>query len=350
MRTPKFSTKRVLGLALAAALAVTGTVSLASTSDAATVTNPAATLSPTTGSASGGTTVAVKGKGFADSTGAVVVAKVAFQATACTVVATGGTAATSYNVVSATKLLLTSPALAAGTWYLCIWDGTTVSSNILGQGTFVTAAGPTATTILPTTAGGLGISNASVLGGSVVSLAGTNFDKTSKATIDNLPAKTKLVSTTKLSITLPAHTAATGLKISISSMYGTTTSTDTVSYVPVVGSVSPSVGDGVVGNVVTLTGVGFNSYTFGAAAGNQEVVFVPGGTTWTLGAAGTGTTVPATVCTAVLVESDKSLNCQAPALTGAYSVAIVTLDATAAVADVGSTVLTRNAIYVAADF
>jgi len=345
MHISKFYPKRVLGVALAAGLALTGTVVLAGPGQAATVTNPTASLTPATGAVAGGTTVTVKGKGFADSTGAVVVQAVKFMSSACTVDETvAGTAATSYNVVSATKMVLTSPALSVGPWYLCIWDATTVSANVLGQGTFTTAPGPTATTLLPTA--GSNISNASVLGGTAVAITGTYFDKSSKASIDNVAAKTTLVSSTKLSAVLPAHAPATGLKITITSTYGTANTTDTVSYVPVVGTVAPAFGDGTAGNVVTLTGVGFKGYTFGAAAGNQEVVFVPGGTALVQGT----TAVPTTVCTAVQVETDKVLNCQAPALTGAYSVAIVTLDSTAALVAAGSTILTRSATYTAADF
>jgi hypothetical protein len=345
MYIPKISTKRVLGLVTAIALATSGTIAFASSSQA--VTTPTLSLTPATGAAAGGTIVGVKGKGFTDTTGTVQVVTAKFLTTACTIDASVTAGATvvvvaTVNVTSATAATITTPALTAGSWYLCLWDSATSTSNILGQAKFVTAAGPTATVISGSAAT---IASASTLGGTTVSVTGTNFDKTAKASIDGLAAKTTYVSATKVSAVLPAHAAGTGFKIKVSTIYGSAnTSTDTVSYVPVA-VVTPTTGDGTVGNVVNLTGSGFNAYTFGVAATNQVILFVPAGTT----VAGTALAT-LKVCTAVQVVSDTLLNCKAPALSGAYSVQIALVAAGAVNAGAVVTSISKSATYTAAAF
>jgi hypothetical protein len=313
MRTPKISTKRALGLTLATALAVTATVAVAANSQA--VTTPSATLSPATGSAAGGTVATVKGKGFADSTGAAVAKAVKFSSSACTTTVATGTAATNFNVVSATKIDVVTPALAAGTWYACVFDAASGTGTILGQAKFVTGAAPTATTITPATTN---VAKASTKGGTVIAVTGSAFDKTVNATIDGVTAKATLVSATKVSVTLPAHAAGTLLKVKVSTQFGSASTSDTVSYVPVV-TVSPATGDGTAGNVVTLTGSGFSAMDF-SGSGTYNVVFEPGGAAPTT----SSTVASLNPCTSVVVESDTTLTCQAPALTGAYSAAIIT--------------------------
>ena len=59
MRTPTISSKRALGVAAAAALAMTGIIGLAGSSEAAAVT---VTTNPKTASSTGGTIVAVTGQ------------------------------------------------------------------------------------------------------------------------------------------------------------------------------------------------------------------------------------------------------------------------------------------------
>jgi hypothetical protein len=340
MHTPKFSTKRVLGLAMAVALAVSGVVAVAGSSEAAT---PSASLTPATGAAAGGTVISVKGKGFADTAGTVAVLSVTFSSAVCTTTV-AGTAATSYNVISATKAVVTSPALAAGVWYMCLNDAAAGATAVLGQGKFVTDAAPTASTLAPATAN---VAKASVLGGTTLSVAGANFTKASKATIDGLTAKTTYISSTKLSVVLPAHAVATLLPVKVTTEYGAASTTDTVSYVAVV-SVSPTFGDGTANNVITLTGLGFSGYTFATSATGDEVVtFIPAGTTLT---AGTTTIASLNPCTSVQVESDTSLSCKAPALSGAYSVVIVTRHGTATTWGSSATTVSKSATYTAAAF
>lgn len=337
MRKPTITTRRVLGAVLATALTVAGGVALANTSQA--VATPSVSLTPNTAGAAGGTVIVMKGKGFQDSSGTTVALGVTFNATACpTTIA--GTAAASFNVVSATKLVATTPALTAGSWYACVYDAASGSATVLGQGTLTTAAAPTASTLTPATST---VATASVLGGTTVALAGTGFTKATKTSVDGVAAKTTYVSATKLTVVLPAHAAGTGFKVRATSEYGSVLSSDTVSFVPVI-SVSPTVGGTASGQVVTLTGVGLDGYDFAAATtGKQVVVFIPGGVTPT-----TSTTIASlNPCTSVNVESSTSLSCQAPALSGAYSVAIVTRHTTAANWGSAVTTLSRGATYTA---
>ncbi|GAA3607046.1 hypothetical protein GCM10022223_23740 [Kineosporia mesophila] len=340
MRTPKITVKRAVSMTVAGALAIAGTVAVANMAQAASTTikiGPAAT-----GSTLGGNQLTVTGAGFQDATGASVAAAVRFiSGTSCGVDATAATAATSFNVISKTKIGVTSPALAAGSYMLCIFDGTTNTQTLLGGGKFVTAAPATATTI---SGAASNVAKASALGGTTVTVTGTQFSKTTTATVDGVKAAATYVSATKLSVKLPAHAAGTGYKIKVDNGYGAASTTDTVSFVPVV-TVAPTSGSGVAGNVVSVTGSGFSGRTFDTTAG-VTVVFLPAGTTLT---SGTTTIASLKTCTSVMVESDTSLSCQAPILTtGAYSVQL--LNAVASKYDSDYSTISKSSTYTVAAF
>ncbi|GLY27074.1 IPT/TIG domain-containing protein [Kineosporia sp. NBRC 101731] len=340
MRTPKFTVKRAVSMTVAGALAIAGTVAVANIAQAAST---AIKISPAaTGSTAGGNQLTVTGTGFQDSTGADVAAAVRFiLGTTCGVDATAGTAATAFNVVSKTKVGVTSPAVAAGSWMLCIFDGTTATQTLLGGGKFVVAAPATATTISGAVTN---VAKASALGGTTVVVTGTNFSKTTTATIDGVKAAATYVSATKLSVKLPAHAAGTGFSIKVDNGYGSAMTTDTVSFVPVV-TVSPTSGNGTAGNVVTITGSGFSGRTFSEVAG-ISIAFLPAGTALV---SGTTTIASLDTCTSVMVESDTTLSCKAPALTtGAYSVQFLT--ALASEYDADYSTISKSATYTVAAF
>lgn len=341
MRKPTFTTRRVLGAVLATALAVAGTVALANTSDAAT--SPAVTLTPASGSAAGGDIVTVKGSGFMDSSNASLVAAVRFLTSACGTDATAGTGATAFNVTSATKAVVTTPSLAAGTWYLCLFDGTGASGvNVLGQAKFVTGTAPAGAAITPVTSTVL---TASSQGGTLINVGGTNFTKKAVVYVDGVAAKTTYVSATKVTALAPAHAAGTGYRVKVTTEYGSATdTTNTVTYTAVI-VVSPTAGGTASGKGVEIDGVGFNALTFGSAVSTYVVAFVPAGTSVAAAAA-----VPSTLCTSIVVESDTVLDCKTPALSGAYTVRILQRDSSTAT-NIGSatTALSRSATYTAAD-
>lgn len=306
----------------------------------------AATVTPSTGDAAGGTVITAKGKGFQDAAGANVLAAVMFSTSACTTDGTVGTAATAFNVTGATSAVIQTPVLAANTWYVCLFDGATGTDTLLGQATYVTAAAPAPTTLSGAASNVLA---APTTGKTKVTVTGTNFTSKCKATVDGLTAKTTYVSATSLSIVLPAHSATTGLKVLVTGEYGSGSSTDTITYFPAL-KMSTAYGDGTANNVVTVTGTGFSSLTFGSAVDTHVVSFVKAATTFV-----SGTTVLATatdLCTSVIVVKDTMLTCKAPALSqGPYSVLIIKRHGTTA-ANYGSsaTTFSRTATYTVASF
>lgn len=306
----------------------------------------AATVTPNTGNAAGGTVITAKGRGFMDAAGADVLLAVQFSTSACTTDGTAGTAATAFNVTSTTSAVIQTPVLAANSWYVCLFDGATGTDTLLGQATYTTAAAPAPTTLSGAASNILG---APTTGRVTVTVTGTNFTSKCKATVDGLTAKTTYVSATALTIVLPAHGATTGLKVLVTGEYGSGYSTDTITYFPSV-KLTKTYGDGSANTVVSVTGTGFSSYTFGALVDNYVVAFVKAATTLT-----SGTTVLATatdLCTNLIVVKDTLLTCKAPALTqGPYSVMILKRHGTTA-ANYGSsaTTISRTATYTVSSF
>ena len=319
-----------------------------SSAPAEAATTPAATLSPATGSTLGGTVVTAKGKGFQDAVGANVLVTVTFQATACGVSALTGTAATSINVLSATGAVFVTPVLAANTYYACFFDGNGATQVLLGQGTIVIAAPPTATNL-----NGGATLGAPTTGASVVTVTGTNFTaKGTSATVDGLTAKTTYVSGTTISIVLPAHVAKVGVAVVVTTPYGSGTSTGLITYFAVLKLPSTSNTNGAAGVAQTIQGVGFASLSFGAPgtiASQQDVLFVPAGTTLT---SGTTTIASLKACTNVIVVNDTTLTCKAPALSnGPYTVMVVQGDATDGSKYLSSTTtISKSATYTVAPF
>ncbi len=305
-----------------------------------------ATVTPSTGDAAGGTVLTAKGRGFQDATGADVLKAVQFSTSACTTDATAGTGATNFLVTSSSSAVVTTPALAANTWYACFFDGTTASQTLLGQATYTTAAAPAPTTLSGAVSNVL---SAPTTGKITVAVTGTNFTKNCKATVDGVTARTTYVSATALSIVLPAHAAKTGLKVVVTGEYGSGSSTDTITYFPSL-SLKKAYGSGAANEVVTITGTGFSSYTFGSAVTNQDVVFVTAGTAWVAATSVISTT--AKECGTTIVVSDTTLSCAAPALSeGPYTVMIINRDGTTSTKYGSSaTPVSRAATYTVSSF
>ena len=318
-----------------------------SSAPATAASTTAATVSPNTGNAAGGTILILKGKGFQDATGTATLLAVRFSATACSLTdATAGTAGTPLNVTSSSAAYVVTPVTAAGAWYVCGYDGVDNSSNLLAQATYTTGAAPSAATFTQSTGN---VVAASTAGGAAVTVNGTDFTSKTAATVDGVTAKTTYVSDIKLSVTLPKHSAATGLKMTLTSQYGSTDSGDTITYFPSL-KLSPAYGSGTVNTVITVTGSGFKGYSFGAAIDKQVVAFVPAGVTL----AGSDIDADLNPCgnTTYIVVSDTTLTCKAPALTpGPYTVMILTRDHTTAADYYSSnTTVSRSAIYTVSNF
>jgi hypothetical protein len=356
MHTPKVSTKRVLGLALATAMAVTGTVTFASSSEAAA---GKVVASPTSGPENvAGKVVTLTGTGFKTGStikvGTAATSGIQFNlATTCPLTsATAGTGivdVSARTVVTATKLVVTVPALdvsltgATQKWSVCVYD--TATPNVL------LSAGTYSTLPAPTIAGANSPASGSVAGGDIVTVSGTGFTKTTKVKFGTVASTKVVVASDGLSLTAVAPAAPAGaVAISVTTDGGTNAT-------PLVGGdddytyqnaivVSPAFGDGVAGNSIDISGVGFSAVT------SPEVVFTRAGMQ--------SATDDAATCTDVQVVSDTEIVCgTTPALlttlSGAWIV-VVTSDSSKFMADgVGvkptfETVLSSGAAYTSAPF
>jgi hypothetical protein len=377
MYTPKFPTKRALGLALAAALAVSGTVALASNSEASTV--PPAKVSPVTGATGGGTIVTITGKGFQSAAGTNQVGQIWFSTTSCSPVASGAGSipVVILSVVSETKIVITTPALplasspAPTTFNLCVQDLTlTTSGNILGAATYTSYVAPLINTALGGTNGMTTASGASV-GGDAITITGENFTAKTVASIGGVAlVKAKVVVGNGTSQTanqgddtisglVPVGTVGTQAVL-ITTQGGSATAggagVKAFTYLDGI-KVSPTFGDGVAARVITLRGVGFSARSYAATtpAINKATIQVVKATTNTATGVAVATYVTAVgtnYCTKVQVESDTSLTCQMPALVGAanagpYTVQIVDVDGTVTSA---VTAVSRGATYTVSAF
>jgi hypothetical protein len=360
MRTPKITAKRALGLTLAGALAVAGTVAVANVSSAATV--QTLKLSTATGGPAAGTVLTVTGKDFQTVAGVDKVGSLYFSAATC--VANASPASVDQpsvtNVVSPTKLTLTTKALAATngtkgtTYYLCVQN--VAGTSVVGQAKYTVYPAP-----YINATGYLSSATGPSLGGTSVTITGENFTTKTTATIGGKAltgVKVVVGSGTTASASagddtltgvVPAGAAGSAVALAVTGLGGTTTTAAAFTYVAAA-AVSPSSGSGAANNVITVDGIGFSTKTFAnasAAATTSEVVLSPAGAIVT-------TTLPGSplYCTSIQVVSDTELNCKLPALTttaaGAYTVQIV--DSTSATVVASATGVSRAATYTAAAF
>ena len=154
--------------------------------EVATNSSPAPTvtsISPTSGSTSGGTSVTITGTGF--SSGATV--------------SLGGTAATNVTVVSSTSITATTAAHAAGTVNVVVTN-TDSQSDTLTNGYTYSASAPTVTAISPP--------SGSTSGGTSVAITGTGFASGAAVSLGGTAAtNVTVVSATSITATTPAHAA-----------------------------------------------------------------------------------------------------------------------------------------------
>jgi hypothetical protein len=350
MYTPKFSTKRALGLVMASALAVSGVVAVAGGSEAAVA---SVKLSPVTGSSVAGTVLTVTGKGFATSSGVSKVATVWFSTAACSLSDVAVLPGTVLSVVSATKLTVKTPTLALApspkptAYNVCV--SSTANAAIIGTGKFTSHLAPTVNIVAGTSAANVGVSPilGSSQGGGTIVVRGENFTSKTTATIGGLPlTKVKVEvgdATTQgstagddtLTGLIPVGTgAAKTIVVTSEGGKSSITGVATFSYVDTL-SVSPKSGDGTAANGITITGTGFLAKstapagfvaTPAAALASKFVIAVsPAATNIATGGA---IPVVTLLCTNINVESDTSLTCELPDLTtaakaGPYTVQII---------------------------
>ncbi len=140
-------------------------------------------ISPTSGTANGGTAVNITGTNF----------------TSGATVSFGGTVATNVSVVSSSSITAATPAHAAGAVSVVVTNSSG-QSGTLANGYTYTAGTTTVTAISPTS----GTTN----GGTVVNITGTNFVSGATVSLGGTAAtNVSVVSSNSITATTPAHTA-----------------------------------------------------------------------------------------------------------------------------------------------
>jgi hypothetical protein len=280
--------------------------------------------------------------------GAGAYAGVYFSSATCA--ATEGTAGAGMTpslvyVSSATSMTLNSPAFnnSAKTDYnLCVYTAA-APKPLLTTAKFTAYPRPTVSN------NGISPNTGSVRGGQTVTVEGTNFTSKTTATLGGLPMTNIKVAKDALSFTATTPTGTAGTPvILVSNEGGASASASGATYYTYVATltISPNTGLAAGGNIVTITGSGFNAYQFSngaAATGDEVVAFVAGGFNIAAGQ------VIVNLCSNYVVADDSTLTCAVPAaLDGAYTAMVITRGATAA--QVGSVLTTKSisATYTAA--
>ncbi len=206
--------------------------------------NPAPTvssISPTSGTTSGGTSVTITGTGFL----------------AGATVKIGGTSATGITVSSSTSIKATTPSHSSGTASVAVTnsDG---QSGTLSNGYTYTNPAPNVTSISP--------SSGSTSGSTAVTISGTGFLSGATVKIGGSSATgVTLVSSTSITATTPSHssgansvavTNSDGQSGTLTNGYSYTTNTPPP---PTVSKISPTSGTTAGGTSITITGTGFLS-------------------------------------------------------------------------------------------
>jgi len=200
--------------------------------------------SPSSGPASGGTSVTITGTGFAS----------------ITAVTFGGTSATGISVVNTTSIVCTAPAHAAGAVSVVV-------TNSSGSGTkasgFTFIAAPTVTSCSP--------NNGPPGGGTSVTITGTAFTGATGVTFGGTAATgVSVTNSTTIVCTAPSHAqGAVNVIVTTPSGSGTGSSAYTYNAAPIVTSCSPN-NTPTTGLIsVTITGSAFtgaSAVTFGGTA------------------------------------------------------------------------------------
>jgi hypothetical protein len=238
-------------------------------------------ISPTSGPAPGGTIVTITGTNLNGAT------QVKF----------GATAASSFSIISSTQITANAPALTAGNTY----DITVVTpygtSGTSSADQFTAVAAPTVSAVSPT--------SGSWIGGTSVTISGTNFTGLVSVAFGGIYASTITVnSATQLTVTAPAAVPGTfDIIVTTGSGPSATTTADQFTYtapVPTVTGLNPAMGVIGGGTSVVISGSGFTGATsvlFGTLAATQVTVNSDTQITATSPALGSNGTVDVTVTT-----------------------------------------------------
>jgi hypothetical protein len=233
--------------------------------------------------------------------------------TGATVVAIGGTPVTSFTIDSPGQITTTTPAHAAGTFSATVTVPS--ASPTMGSGGSFTFKTP------PPTVQAINPNTGSTVGGTKVSIAGSNFTGATAVNFGTVPASSFTVTNdNSVTATAPPSGSAGSVDITVVTPNGTssTTAADVFTYFtgtppPTISQINPSTGSTAGNTTVVITGtnfIGATSVTFGGKAATSFMV-------------NTGPTPPAgTQITAVT-----------PSGSGTVNVAVTTPGGTATVAN-----------------
>jgi hypothetical protein len=211
-------------------------------------------LTPTSGPTAGGTSVTITGVGFTNATG----------------VNFGATPGTNVTVTSDTNLTVISPAHAAATNLdVTVINTSGPSATVAGDHfSFIAPPAPTVGSLTPT--------SGPAAGGTSVTITGTNFTNATVVNFGATPGTNLAISSaTQLTVTSPAHAAATNLDVTVVGPGGTsaTSAADQFTFIaaPTLATISPPSGPTTGGTPVTITGADFAGTTavqFGGVSGS----------------------------------------------------------------------------------
>ena len=219
-------------------------------------------LTPTSGSTAGGTSVTITGTNLSNATSVTI----------------GGTTATVTSNTS-TQIVVTAPSGTAGAKDVVI---TTAGGTVTGTGSFTyVIPTPTYTSLTPT--------SGPIAGGTSVTITGTNLSSATSVTIGGSAATITSNTSTQIVVTSPSGTAgAKDVVVTTAGGSATGSGAFTLVSAPTYSSLSPSSGTSSGGTSVTIAGTNLSnptSVTIGGAAATiisnnstQIVVTAPAGT------------------------------------------------------------------------
>lgn len=208
------------------------------------------TISPASGTSSGGTAVTITGTGF----------------TGATSVTFGAAAATSFTVVSDTEITAIAPPGTAGAVNVVV---TTSAGTGTGPYTYSAAPVPVFSGISP--------ASGTTEGDTTVTITGTGFTGATSVFIGGTAATDlTVVSDSEITATTPAGSAG-AVNVVVTTPGGVSTGTGVYTYssasVPVVSGITPSSGTTAGGTTITITGSGFTGATAVTIGGTPAAGF-----------------------------------------------------------------------------
>jgi IPT/TIG domain len=280
-----------------------------------------ATLSATSGPSGGTNTLSITVASAKFATGAAVEFQVATACSAAyaasaTVTATAGVAVASVvKVLSSTKIAVTVPSTVAlvspqttANFLVCVYPGTNTTTSLLAaNGHYSIAAKPTATALTP--------ASGPALGGSTITVTGTNFITGLTATLGGLALTSiNILSATSFTATTPAHAAASNLALAVTTTGGTVTRANSFSYsngIVISPNTTPTA---TAATDVDVQGVGFSTLDFTTTDGttpdnNAAHIYLVDGVYDPTAASAVKTKPEVGECLNALVISDTELIC-----------------------------------------